>query len=401
MSSYLRYLGFGFLHFTLSGALLIALLSVTGDLSTLNTFDFLPWDAAHFNHIVREGYDQTRSAFFPGFPLIWKWTGLPASGISALNAILILLVSPVLAERLKLGTRDYLLMLATPSLLFIALPYAEAILFVCFASFVIAALQQKWIWALLALLTASLCKPNAAVFLPVIMGCAIWWTQGTRRELMVFGGMALAVIAGTFSALYIQSLETGELFGFFKSQYEWGNRLRWPSFPLGSWGELSSKLLDAVALWICLVAGVYLIWQLRLPRTERQLYLVNAIAAGYLAFTGLYVLFFRGGELFSLNRFVFCTPFFWVFYASIITQKLPHRTIVFIITWLTVAVSFGAYVHIQHALKFVVLGAALWGADRLIRKDSLNPAGRWMPYFLVLIIQVFFVWKIMHGFWVA
>jgi hypothetical protein len=401
MSGYLRFFGFGVLHFALCIVFLIVALFLTSDTETLRSFDFLPWDAVHFSYIVRDGYDATRSAFFPGFPMVWKWTGLSASGISAVNALLILFVSPLLARELKLTTRDYLLMLSTPSMLFIALPYAEAMLFVCMTGFIFFSLREKWIWAIASLLIASLFKPNAAVFLPVILGCALWWTRRTGRELTVMGGMGLAVIAGTLAALVIQASDTGDLYGFFRSQSEWGNYFRWPEFPLSSWGALSSKLLDAVALWICLIAGLYLIWQLRLTRTERQSALLSAIAAGYLAFTGLYVLFFRGGELFSLNRFVFCTPFFWVFFAAVTTQKLPYRNAVFVLSWCTIALSFGCYVHIQHVLKFLVLGAALWGIDRLLTTNPRMPVLRWAPYAAVLSVQVYFMWRIMHGFWVA
>jgi hypothetical protein len=58
--------------------------------SWFNSHSLLNWDAQHYYKITTEGYDYTRTAFFPLFPLIWKYSGLGLLAISVFNGLLFL-----------------------------------------------------------------------------------------------------------------------------------------------------------------------------------------------------------------------------------------------------------------------------------------------------------------------
>ena len=125
----------------------------------------------------------------------------------------------------------------------------------------------------------------------------------------------------------------------------------------------------------------------------------------YLGGITIAVLLFRGGSLFSLNRFVFATPFIIVVLNYWIKQqfnlKIKKLLLIFgliFIFWFL----FGSYVHIQQIIKFGLLSLyatlifALKSDKEIIRKYSL---------ILLIIInfsfQIIFYIRFLNGDWVG
>jgi len=92
------------------------------------------WDGYHYTNIKNDGYSynparQSNVAFFPGFPYLWKYSGLNAFGISLINLLLFLTGLFFLVREFAIRQRDALLFLSLPSLFFMFVPYSEALFF--------------------------------------------------------------------------------------------------------------------------------------------------------------------------------------------------------------------------------------------------------------------------------
>ena len=129
-----------------------------------------------------------------------------------------------------------------------------------------------------------------------------------------------SALLGTLLVGLIQYADhTGRWFEFFGVQKLWGNFLQFPQLPLRFWGGEMIGRLDGTALLFGLSAGLVLLRHLLpgkyAPQTQLPKEVVLSLA--YLGGISLTVLLFRGGSLFSLNRFVFAVPF-------IIVPRLMH-----------------------------------------------------------------------------
>ena len=119
---------------------------------------------------------------------------------------------------------------------------------------------------------------------------------------------------------FIQFLDTGEWFKFFEAQKHWGNFLQIPRFPLTSWAGGFIVRLDGFAFLIGIILGGFLLGLIFKLKQFRNTIIPSEVifSLAYLGGITLIVLLFRGGSLFSLNRFIFATPFiivafnFWI-----------------------------------------------------------------------------------------
>ena len=335
------------------------------DWAAVMNFDFLVWDAEVLYRMVKDGYDYYTAAFYPMFPWLWKWLAVSPWLISLLNGACFLIVVSFIGASQKMSKTSFLLHLSWPSLLFMILPYSEALLFLLTFCFLHYRSKNSWMVSGLFLFLMSLTKPTASVMLPAL--CIAEWlaTEATWsyvRRILYFSVM---IVAGNFLVWYVQFIQTGEWFIFFRAQSEiWHQSLSFPSLPLATWDSNHVIWLDAAALYFTLLALVFSLLMMR----ERILQGTGldstwAYACIALAGTGMFVLCFRQGMLFSLNRFVFASAFFM--YLSPRGAMRPFMYRVMSSTWLHISMAVvvsllcGGYQHIRLAIAFVMLSVVL------------------------------------------
>lgn len=357
------------LVFVFSALLVLNLLGYV----SLENASFLHWDAEHYAWIAQHGYEGFRVAFFPLFPLLWKSIPISAIGISIVNGLLFYLCYLQLAKTFQFNWQRSLVFLSIPSFLFFFLPYTESLFFLASTLILIGLLKNGYSIILVGLFLATLARPAFTIFLPAffivewLQGfCAGWW----KRMLGYVGVTALGLsLVGV-----IQFMDTGEWFKFFSVQSGWGNSLRLPELPLTSWAGGFIVRLDGAALVIGGVSGVILLLKLLRVKLFTSLELPREVifSLAYLGGISLSVLLFRGGSLFSLNRFVFATPFilivlnYWLTYRMHLKQKTIWLSLLLLVAfWLF----FASYVHLQVMLKFLFLSGYLW-LLMLIKSDS-------------------------------
>jgi hypothetical protein len=373
----------------------------------LKSEHFLNWDAEHYEFIKQNGFESYRVAFFPLFPLIWKFLALGTYGAVLLNSIVFLMSFYLIVRKLKIkNSLEIVLYLTIPSFIFFYLPYSESIFFLCSTAILFGIKDKKYYLIYIGLFFAILARPAFTVFIPALIITEFFSEFRTKTWLRISIYIGISLV-GVLLVTFIQFLDTGEWFKFFEAQKHWGNFLQIPSLPLTSWAGGFIVRLDGFAFLIGIISGGFLLGLIFKLKQFRNTIIPSEVifSLAYLGGITLIVLLFRGGSLFSLNRFIFATPFiivafnFWIKSDFCITKKQLFSIFGLIfIFWLL----FGSYVHIQLMLKYLlvtfyaILIFTVKSEFQLIRKLSL-----YALIFLGFTFQVVLFIRFLNGNWVA
>lgn len=364
----------------------------------------LNWDADHYQSIALDGYDKLRTAFFPYFPLLWKYSGLGAIGMSVLNGLIFIGGFSTLAHAYKLSLVHTLLLAAVPTFVFYFFPYSESLFFAGSAMVILGYRRNLLPLLLFGFIWCSFARPAAAVFVPAIV-LTEYFTRKTNRDALWRIMLSfVAVGIGLFLALCIHFNYTGAWFSFMDAQSQWDNHLRIPTLPLRSWAGWRITVLDGTALFVSLASGFTLFNWLYRQKTNLRMDAPRALVFSmwYLFGIGLLVLLFRGGELFSLNRFVFATAFFMVAAIAFMQRKHTLKSSYYVLVMFFYWLLFASYVHIQTLLKYLVAtlfnGLAIWS---FVNKKKLAKPATVIFFLGLVILQVYFFYRHLSGEWIA
>lgn len=332
-------------------------LLVPGGLTHLFSAETPYFDLEHYQFISTEGYDVLRTAFFPGFPLLLKALGGQLVLTSVVNILLVSASLAMLASYTRNAWERALLILQ-PVVCFWLIAYSEALFFFSITLAIRGLVSKQFWWLAMGLALAAFTRPLWAVLLPAF----VWMYSVQKQEfgnIMLLGGM-LGVTFGTVGAFAVQAVGVGKWATFFQAQKEWGNELAFPAFPLSTWSDATVMLLDCAGLTVGVCAGVLV---LKASTRKQGRPSVWWMAMLYLAGICALVLCFRGGGLFSLNRFVFATPFFGLalLYAVRSAQE-SRKNYWWLAAPLVCIIACGGYLHIQAMVNLlpILLVAVLW-----------------------------------------
>ena len=317
-------------------ALLVALALAVDVLLTgppwLTARNFGNWDAEHYRYIAAHGYDVLRTAFFPLFPWLWRGLGVDDLSMGLVNAALFVGAFAGLAWQFRWSGRQQLVLLSVPSLLFMALPYSEAVFFVSGALVLVGLRRDATGLYCLGLGLSCLSRSAAFVLVPAVLATAVlagtgrWGgAEGSRRRGQALAGGAAALL-GLGLTVLVQYRATGRWFVFFEAQQHWDNRLRWPSWPLTNWGGSFPTCFEGPAFAVGVVAALslgWLGWQRLGQQAAAAEPLAGSSASAPVVFSLAYVagitaitLATKGGVLVSLSRYVYATPYFLLLLAT-------------------------------------------------------------------------------------
>ena len=291
-------------------------------------------DVYWYADIVRRGYTysataMSSAAFFPLFPYLWRFTGLNLLGISLLNAGMFLVAFAWLAHSLRLPPRWALLLLSTPYLLFMVVPYTEALFFAFGTLLLVGLHRQRLAWWVLGLLGCGLTRAASTLFTPALLLMVLLWAAqpGQARRALRWGGAGLGALAASVGVVAaVQGYQTGEPWGFILAQKHWNHRWQWPHLPFMTPSGIHLLWLDGLALWLGLVAlgaCAWLGWRW-LRRGRRPLPAVPpavVFSLGYCVSVTLFVLSHQGGSIWNIGRYLLATPFLVVLVAGL--GRLP------------------------------------------------------------------------------
>lgn len=368
---------------------------------------FLNWDAQHYYYIRENGYDITRCAFFPLFPFIWKWSALSPVDISILNGILFIFSISFLLYIYETSLFNTILIISIPSFLFFFYPYTESLFFSACTFFLFGLKKRADVIIYISLFMLSLIRPAISVIGPAILMVFIFENEKIQRKvvkiILSFSSIAMGLLL-TFS---LQKYFTGHWDAFFISQKKWGNELQIPSLPFRSWGGDIINRLDGVALFISIIALFVIVRKIRFFVLKQDKIGSNDlfISLLYVTGSGLLVLLYRNGELFSLNRFLFCSPFFIVlvihffkYYKEPLIKCILLWLLVLSIYWLL----FASFVHIRAFLKYELLSIFLIVPFFLQYKKKIF---QYLSFSIIMLVNstlfLYFFYRILTNDWVG
>lgn len=309
-----------------------------GAISQLPTSEsIMRWDAGLFFRVSQTGYDDATSgsnAFFPLLPLVWKVTGLSAMRMSLLNAICGGVGMGIMAWALHLSARQTMVVLSSPMLFFTMVPYAEAFFFL-WGALLLMGLHRRQHWlVLVGLLGACLTRSAATLFIPAyVFAELLWWnTQPWYKAIFrTLSGVA-TIISAVGLVMLVQYRSHGDAWAFYKVHELWQHTFRVPDYPLHSSAGINVLWLDAFALVValcsfvaCVVLGIQ--WLLTAFRASRKPFSFPSravlFALGYCVGAGFFIVYYQGGDLVGLARYILASPFFVVLLWH--TWQLPTR----------------------------------------------------------------------------
>lgn len=379
--------------------------------------NILQFDALLYQKIATNGYiEDYLFAFFPLFPLVWGILNFGPISIAILNSIVYFFGIILLFEKLKLKANTASIFLVSmPFNIFYFIPYTESFFF--FASvLVIIGIKNKNDFVLYTgLLIAGLIRPSITLFLPTI----ILYYSLTCRNTSIFKKLIFPLLFSLIGLLitnYYQFLFSNEWFSFYNAQSLWDNKIRWPNLPFKSWGGDFITLIDAFAFFVGLSFFIFLsILFYKKHFLKQSLKIKNHELFSLIFAVGSFaiIIIYRGGVLFSLNRFIFSTAFFipaFLFISSYIKTLLilnakKYFIFYFIFSLIIWLIFFNAFRHIQVVFSFLALSTfILFYIFSLLNEDK-NYINKLVPYSLLiffnLLLQLTFYFRYFNGLWIA
>ncbi len=330
----------------------------------------LHWDAALYYQIKENGYDLQSAggdyifAFFPLFPFIWNITHLTTTLLIFFNYILFA-ASVIFIARIfntqDAGKRNpyVALSICTPLLAVFLIPYSEGIFMLTAAVALWGIYKNKYAIYFTSAFLMSMTRSSVTIIGMALLVTEIYFLLRHRsivHFLRSFGLKLLPILAGVLTVSVIQhSYGSDSLFQFLEVQKYWGSQLQLPGH-LTDWSYEQFGTNISLLLLVIPASGFYLAKYAvknlmnkqhhtyeKVPLTEEYMkeYLF-VFSLLYMLGIILSILFFRGGTLNGISRYILCTPFYYVA-LFLLKEKLSDvqdlkKTVAFMLLLVTTAV---------------------------------------------------------------
>lgn len=398
-------------HFILLfAAIAVAMLYMGVPFDALNT-NLHRFDVNWYHDIASNGYSMenegpSNTIFFPLFALLWRVLPLNEVGISIVN-LLIYFVSVVLILRtFRPLTNVLLVSLAIPSMFFLFIPYTEALFFLGGTLILCGFKKEKDLLVVSGLFIACLTRSASMLFIPVVLGMLFFNIKSKEKINFMNYLYYMTVVALSISMVFqYQYYETGTQMAFFKAGSEWDCCFaNFPSVPFLGGASDKAVRLDSVALLSGLVAAGLLLFVFIKNNQKMRMQNEEKFALFYIAGISFMMLVLGGGDFSSLNRFVFATPFFFVF-LHYVFRSVQFDIILLIIAFIVIKsfyLLFGSYLSYQLYMysfaitTFLVIGLLLNSKDKLLSRFSFG-----VIYTGCLLMQAYYFVSFLKGDWIG
>jgi hypothetical protein len=157
----------------------------------------------------------------------------------------------------------------------------------------------------------SMIRPTTVVFIPAVV-LVYFFSERDLKNFFIKSGIAVvSLITGLAVTISVHYYFTEKWFIFFDAQKLWKNYLHFPHLPLTSWGGDAILRFDASAVAISIVC-IWYVFKVINEKTNNQPYRISTellFSSFYIIGIVILTLSFRDGDLYSLNRFIYATPF--------------------------------------------------------------------------------------------
>jgi hypothetical protein len=299
----------------------------------VNHSNYLQWDGVHY-HIIKEyGYDIEKAgsdyifAFFPFFPFLWKVTALPPIGVLFMNYFLFAIASLILMKTFETDTNSkinlLLIIVSIPTMAVFLIPYTEATFLITAAIGLYGIVKNKYWLFFIGFFLCALTKPSYTFLFLAILATEILFLMPHKKVSLFVRNIflrSLPLIIGTIAVSSLQSsFKGGSSTKFVEVQKYWNhvfslpNGLRdWSQEGFGiSLGIIFLIIIPLITVLIKIIYTQFFSDNSNSLRYTRKNY-VLVVSTLYLIGIFLFIVFFQGGSLHGLSRYILCNPFFFV-----------------------------------------------------------------------------------------
>lgn len=351
------------------------------------------WDAGWYHSIVQNGYQYNptaanNTAFFPLFPYVWKILHVDAVGISAFNALMFIISSWLLFRSFPTHWRYKLLYLSFTLIVFYTTPMSESLFFLFSTLALIGLEKNKATLVIIGIIGASFCRSVSTVFFPAFTFIAIYRFLEKKNSVVTIPYMKYGLIALTilFIVFFIQYYQTGEFWAFYHTQHFWFAHFQLPDIPFSTWEPKENGYIDQLAVFIAFLSIIYLAALLmNIKRRSLPISDAHLFSLLYLGGTALLLLFTRGGGFNSANRYIFSTPFFFLFIRQIETFQFSKACVIGILVFGMVYYLVGWHMGVS-VKQIIIFISVLTGVVLLVYsvKKNTRIAGAFLILFAIL-----------------
>ncbi|WMJ71568.1 hypothetical protein RCC89_00045 [Cytophagaceae bacterium ABcell3] len=318
----------------------------------------LGWDAWHYYRIKNKVYqhitntpDEYILAFFPLFPLIWKFSQLPPVGIIILNYIFYLIgysilfstfIPPKIPHRLPL----FISGLTMPVAVVYFMPYTEGVFMITSAVCFYGIIRKNYPIYFLGSLLLATTRPAITIVALAILSTEVFYFLKHRNIAHVAKESVLKILPLVIGTILVGLLQmhygSPSITNFAAVQKYWGHHLQVPK-GLSDWSS-EGYGLNLATLCLFIPWGIYTLLRnikkapqdaiLTFSKEKNTKDIKNyllILAIMYQLGTTLYIALFSGGNLHGLFRYLLCTPFFLVILFTWITNKQNTLSFKFLI----------------------------------------------------------------------
>ena len=329
------------------------------------------WDAAVYEEVSKIGYyyvneQKSNGGVFILFPWVWHLLHVGIVGISMVNLLFFATGLTILTNIYPVNSNEKVLWLTTPSLYFMWVPYTEALfcMLTCIIFYAIVN-QKKWLmWA--CLFIVSLCRPTAVFLIPSLLAMELL-TNDREAGLKVFGSYllnyALPTIAGNVAFVLVQYYYMGVWFPYYIGQSKYlGHKFSMPKLPFCTfYGGERITWLCAYAMIPCVIALILLgkksyEWLFKNKKSDDKIWVLTLC---YLPIILFVMIFFNPKwgsgttHLLGIHRYVFCSPFIFVFLYQMVSKPQTYKLKHFIFIFALCNIVFLSMLHYTHIQKFI------------------------------------------------
>jgi hypothetical protein len=397
-------------------------LSQLGIMQFPNNQNLLQWDAGWYFSIFKNGYEfvenaQCNIAFFPMFPLFWKFSELSFMAISLFNILCFVVGILLLSRTYNFSNNELLVALSFPSLFFCYIPYSEALFFLSVSIFLSGFKKQSNTTIMLGLLLSGLCRSTSILFFPAFIFielATVYPENNFKKAIINILQYASVAIFSLVLVAIIQFYYTERWFDFLFVQKLWNKAWQLPKLPLNTWDGSRLLWLDGTALLFGLMAAFTAAWFIinlfskKIIVKDKSVLFTIAYLITVVGITLFYSVTGEYTSIYSLNRYVFATPFLSVFFVLLSRYSNSNsKVLLYIYSALTIftAILFGLINYVLTLNNLALEGIGIFAAYAafnlllLIKLNNLRYAI--FGYILNMALQLKLLDWFLNGKWVG
>lgn len=300
----------------------------------------LHWDAQLYFQIKENGYDMQSAggdyifAFFPLFPLIWKITHMSSTMILFFNYLLyvisiVLIIKCFHTQDVEKRNTFTAIAICTPMLVVFLIPYSEGIFMLTATIALWSIYKNRYTTYFIAALFMSMTRPSVTIIGVALLFSEIYFWFEHRKLTVAFRSFVFKMLPLIFGVLIVSLIQlaygSASLFKFIEVQKYWGFQLQFPQ-QLTDWAHEQFGTNVSLLVLLLPASTVYLGYHVlrnifnkthgsqvenyRTAKYRKEYIFVFSLI--YILGTILSILFFRGGSLNGISRYILCTPFYYI-----------------------------------------------------------------------------------------